>query len=110
MKLISVPLSQEALELLDVDACPKNKLEQLYMSETEYRQLTSSGIIDNINLKLGKIIDDYEDEKIQGTNEIENTLSILKSSTIPENPELLIKLIKLTNTALKNNTGIFFFF
>ncbi|MCS3417178.1 hypothetical protein M2399_002552 [Pseudomonas sp. BIGb0450] len=110
MKLITVPLTQEALKLLDLDVCPESKLEQLHLSEAEHQQLTKSGIIVDINSKLGKIIDDYEDESIQGANDLTNTLAILMSAAIPENPELLKKLIKLTNTALKNNTGIFFFF
>lgn len=110
MKLITVPLTQEALKLLDLDACPENKLEQLNLSKDEYQQLTKSEIIENINSKLGKLIDDYEDKNIQGATELTNMLEILMIAAIPENPDLLKELIKLTNTALKNNTGIFFFF
>lgn len=110
MKLITVPLTQEALKLLDLDACPENKLEQLNLSEDEYQQLTKSGIIENINSKLGKPIDDYEDENIQSATELTNMLEILMIAAIPENPDLLKEPIKLTNTALKNNTRIFFFF
>ena len=36
MKLITVPLTQVALKLLDLDVCPENKIEQLNLSEDEY--------------------------------------------------------------------------
>lgn len=105
MKLACVSLS-----LLDLDARPESELEHLHLNEEEYEQLKTSGAIEAINLKLKKIIDDYEDENIQGTENLRKTLKILNPTKTPENSELLNKLIKLNEAAIKDNTGIFFFF
>lgn len=110
MKLVCVPLTTQALSLLDLDACPESELEHLHLNEEEYEQLKSSGAIEAINLKLKKVIDDYEDENIQGAENLRKTLEILNSTKNPENSKLLNKLIKLNEAAIRNNTGIFFFF
>lgn len=110
MKSICVPLTQESLIALDQDNCDPSNLKELNLSNDEYKKLLGSGVIEEINLQLDKIIDEYEDESIQGPRQLKTMLSILESSKTPKNHSIIVPLIELTQTAIKKNTGVFFFF
>ncbi|WP_367375745.1 hypothetical protein [Pseudomonas lini] len=108
--MISVPLSSEAMKRLDLDECLSGDLEELQLSEEHYIQLSKSGTIEKINSSLGKVIDEFEDESIQGQVELSALLKILNEA--PEHIELDImeKIIHLNKPTLQNDTGLFFYF
>lgn len=110
MKLICTPLTLEGMCLLDSDDCPDYLLEKVTLTREEYEQLLESGALEAINTTLGKIIDDYEDEAIHNIEDLTKTLSILKKHLTLENSPTIRKLIDLNTLAIKNRTGLFFFF
>lgn len=110
MKVICTPLTLEAMSLLDVDDCPDSLLESVTLTHEEYEQLLQSGALEAINTTLGKIIDDYEDEVIYNLEELNKTLAILNNHLTPGNSSTIKKLIDLNTLAIKNRTGLFFFF
>ena len=110
MKTICVPLTTEAMKLLDTNDCPSSLLESTTLTEEEYQELLKSGALESINDASGKIIDEYEDEFINTPEELDKTLKILKTYLRPENSKTLNKLIKLNVLAINKNTGLFFFF
>lgn len=110
MKLICTPLTREAMSLLDLNACPDDQMERLLLTNTEHQLLLKSGIFEEINNSLRKIIDDYEDEYINTDEELAEMLKILENQSLPEHPELLEKLIHLNKLAISKKTGVFFYF
>jgi nitrate reductase beta subunit len=110
MKTISVPLSSEAMERLDLDECLLGDLEELQLPEEHYAKLLQSGVIEKINSSLGKLIDENEDESIQGNIELTTSLNILTNAYEHTEFEILEKIITLNKLALKSKTGLFFYF
>lgn len=110
MKIICTPLTLEAMSLLDIDECPDSLLESLSLNQEDYEKLLESGALEAINTAFGKMIDDYEDEAINTTEELNKTLAILEDHLTPSNASIINKLIHLTTLAIKNRTGLFFFF
>lgn len=98
------------MSLLDVDECPESLLESVTLTPEEYTQLLQSGALETINTMLGKIIDDYEDEAIYNLEELAKTVDILNNYLTPENSSTMRKIIDLNTLAIKNRTGLFFFF
>lgn len=97
------------MKLLDIDECPESLLESIFLTETEYELIQKSGVLENINVILGKIIDDYEDEAIIEKEELIRTLKILDTHTDADNVDTMEKLTTLNMLAIKKNTGLFFF-
>ncbi|WP_339467199.1 hypothetical protein [Pseudomonas sp. EL_65y_Pfl1_R83] len=110
MKLICTPLTLEGRYLLNVDDCPDSLLECVALTREEHEQILESGALEAINTTLGKIIDDYGDEAIHNIEDLTKTLSILKKYLTLENSPTTRKLIDLNILAIKNRTGLFFFF
>lgn len=110
MKTISVPLSEDAMHRLDLNECLPSDLEELFLSEEEFSELSKTGVIEEINKTLSKLIDVYEDDKIQGRAELESTLKIFQQYLITTNSDTLRKLTHLNEIAMKYNTGMFFYF
>lgn len=110
MKTISVPLSVDALNRLDVDECLPGDLEEINLSDVEFEALFSSGVISEINNNLGKLIDDYEDDSVQGLQDLKAMLRLLEVALSNSELPVLRKIIALTNTAIANRTGVFFYF
>ncbi|NWC78648.1 hypothetical protein HX823_31735, partial [Pseudomonas sp. P7759] len=103
------PLTLEAMRLLDVDDCPESLLESVTLNPEEYQQLLQSGALRAINITLGKIIDDYEDEAIHNLADLTKTVEILNNHLTHENSSTMKKIIDLNTLAIKNRTGLFFF-
>ncbi|MCS4251444.1 hypothetical protein [Pseudomonas sp. BIGb0164] len=110
MKMICVPLSPEAMLLMDTDTCPNSLLKTINLTPREYKELLESKAIDTINITLGKLIDEYEDEKIDTFKDLKKALNILHTIKTTTNSTIIEKLIKLNTLAIKNHTGLFFFF
>lgn len=110
MKIISAPLNPEAMKRLDLDECLPGDLEEFQLSEEQYAQLSQSGVIEKINPSLGKLIDEYEDESIQGQAELSTLLNILSDAAEHTKLDSIEKIIYLNRLALHNKTGLFFYF
>ncbi|MBC3304158.1 hypothetical protein H0Z09_23770 [Pseudomonas sp. SWRI18] len=110
MKIICTPLTLEAMNLLDINDCPDSLLESVTLTDEEYEQLLESGALEAINNTLEKMIDDYEDEAIDNIDELNKSLAILKDHLTPGNSLTMKKLINLNTLAIKNRTGLFFYF
>ena len=111
MKVITVPLSQEAMNRLDFDENIEGDLLELNVLPKEYEYLKNVGYFFQLNKQLDLMIDEYEVEKILykylfKALEITNNLS----SDHKENGELWFNLKELINVAIKKRTGVFFFF
>ncbi|WP_263219910.1 hypothetical protein [Pseudomonas atacamensis] len=110
MKTISVPLSRDAMHRLDLDECIPGDLEELLVSEEEFLALSKTGVLEEINSTLSKLIDEYEDESIQGQTELESALKIFQKLYTTTNSDTLRKIIHLNEMAIKYDTGMFFYF
>lgn len=110
MKTISVPISKDAMYRLDSDECILGDLEELSVSEEEFLALSKTGVFEEFNSTLNKLIDEYEDESIQGQTELETALKILQKLFATTNFDTLKKIIHLNEMAMKYNTGMFFYF
>ena len=110
MKTICVPLTIEAMRLLDINDCPDHLLESTSLTEEEHEQLLEARALEKINNTIGKIIDEYEDESITTPKELKETLQILKTHLNTKNSKILNKIIHLNALAINRNTGLFFFF
>lgn len=77
MKLISVPLTREAMHRLNYNQCIPGDLEELELDDDVYREIWSTNFFDVINRELDKNIDDYEDESICDHNRLNRLLNII---------------------------------
>lgn len=107
MKLISVPLTREAMHRLNYNQCIPGDLEELELDDV-YREIWSTNFFDVINRELDKNIDDYEDESICDNNQLNMLLNII--SRYIHIHTFFRELYRLVKLALNSNTGIFFFF
>jgi hypothetical protein len=108
MKVISVPLSAEAMERLDTDSCVEGDLKELELDSKGYEQLWGSGVFDKLNNCLGVIIDDFEDEMIP-YEKLTKAIEVVETSA-PKDCDYSEPLLCLMKLAQKNHTGIFFYF
>ncbi len=112
MKYISVPTNQEAMARLDLDQCIMGDLIEFTLNKVDYAALWSTGVIDEINEKLNVSIDDYEDERITGIEKLTEAKRIVESKKAlnKSNDIIIDNLLLQINSAIENNTGVFFFF
>ena len=108
MKVISVPLSIDAMNRLDIDSCIEGDLQELELKQTDYEQLWDTGIFENLNQSLGINIDDYEDEMIPFES-LPNAIKTLENYQ-QNSGDIVDKLKSLMEVALSRKTGVFFFF
>ena len=108
MKLISVPLTREAMHRLNYNQCIPGDLEELELDNDMYREIWSTNFFDIINKELDTNIDDYEDESICDNNKLNRLLNIISSYIHIH--IFFHELYRLVKLALNSNTGIFFFF
>lgn len=111
MKYLSVPVNTSAMERLVHDQCADDDLLEAILDEHDYKKLWSTGVLDIINKKLNKNIDDYEDEVISGLGDLNQARAIINES-IDSNPsdDILIVFLSQIDLAIKFNTGLFIYF
>lgn len=111
MKCIAVPVTPDAMKRLDYDQCQKGDLVEVIVEEHDYNALWDSGIIERLNNKLDKNIDDYEDENITDLDELRQCRVIIseRMNEVPSS-RILEKLYSQVNLAIHYKTGVFFFF
>ena len=110
MKNIFVPLSLGAMERLDTDDCLPGDLLELNLDEIEFEQLYHSGALKEINRRLGTIIDDYEDESVQGSENLAIMREIIESCISESEIPVLRKVLDATKEAISKGTGVYFYF
>ena len=110
MKLITVPLSQAALVRLDYDTNEDGDLCEIALTDYDYTTLWEIGVLEELNEKLGIMIDDYEDESITMeqlavAKKIVSDYAKHKQSVKP-----LLDLLNQIILAEQKHTGVFFYF
>ncbi|AWH88641.1 hypothetical protein [Limnobaculum parvum] len=110
MKHISVPTSKAAMSRLNLDTYITGDLIELYLNKEQYQALWKTGVIEQMNKALNIMIDDFEDEKLSGNDRLLHAQQIIESKLISTHCEILQKLLTLVNSAIKHNTGLFFYF
>ncbi|MFH8133254.1 hypothetical protein ABU178_03535 [Pantoea osteomyelitidis] len=109
MKLITVPVSHEAMKRLDFDECMSDDLLELKLDEADFESLWDSGVFKKINEFVGVNIDVYEDEVLTGLSDLAKAKEAVENfSGNCEEP--VKKLSFMLDKAIEFKTGVFFFF
>lgn len=109
MKVISVPLTQEAMYRVDLDQSLEGDLKELTLCDSEFSVLWSSGVLDDLNEELDLLIGDFEDESITGER-LEQALAITQQNKHYLNTPVVNALANQLELAVSKSTGVFFFF
>ena len=109
MKLVLVPLTTEALRRLDLDESLPGDIVELELSDEDYALISKSGVLDKINSSLGKMLDEYEDESIQGRSSLSASLIIFNEAYNTTGYDAISRIINLNEIAIENDTGMFFY-
>ncbi|HEM7132967.1 TPA: hypothetical protein U2I51_002439 [Providencia rettgeri] len=110
MKIITVPLSKEAMYRLDYNESVDGDLLELDLNDNQLYLLNKVNLFELINSNLGLNIDDYEDESLQDMSKLENLRDILNNVSNKDNESIINSILLLVNTALDKKTGVFFYF
>jgi hypothetical protein len=111
VKCISVPVNHGAMQRLDVDRCIEGDLIDVTLTSSEFDFLWESGIFREINDRLGIFIDDYEDEKLVGIDNLLILKKLLEEYLLSDKSNIVLnKFISQVDRAIVFNTGIFFYF
>ena len=107
---IVVPTSQEAMLRLDYDMSEDNELVIYSLNDKEYNDLEKIEFFDKINIALGLMIDDYEDEEI--LEDKLDSLELFMNNFMQQYPDysILSDLNSILEVAYSKRTGVFFFF
>ncbi|QTM00436.1 hypothetical protein [Mannheimia sp. ZY171111] len=108
MKLICSPISKSAMDRLNYGAETKHDLLEVVVDIELYDKMWRLGFFNEVNKTLNKHIDDYEDENITSFLDLIRLKSI--NAKYKEYDGIFFELEKLIFNAIKNNTGVFFFF
>lgn len=111
MRCISVPVSLDVMNRLEYDKCIGGDLIDCYLDNNEYHILQNANIFHSINNLLDINIDDYEDERIIGIENLCKAQSVIKNSLSYDSSNRLLKLLlSQVEKAISFNTGVFFYF
>ncbi len=107
---IVVPTSHEAMLRLDYDMSEDNDLISYSLNDKEYTDLEKIEFFDKLNIALGLMIDDYEDEEI--LEEKLDLLELFMNNFMQQHPDhpILSDLNNVFKLAYIKKTGVFFFF
>ena len=108
MKVISVPVSLEAMKRLDYDLSIDGDLIAINLTNELYDEIWKLGFFNEVNSVINKNIDDYEDESIDKKEELELLLEIVLKYL--DKDIFFRELYELIKFAIKYSTGVFFFF
>ena len=111
MKIISVPLSVDAMNRLDFNEVQPGDVREIELDRSQYEFAFESGLFDALNDQLGIMIDDYEDESIKDIQKLKLGVEIIGNAKINiKYASCFDELEQLFKLALEKQTGIFFFF
>jgi hypothetical protein len=111
MKVISVPITLDAMLRLDTDSCLDGDLVELELTQVDFDYLWESGFFDELNNELSLMIDDFEDESIEYID-IDKAIDILDRylQKSGQDGSCFLKIKTLFKLANDRKTGIFFYF
>lgn len=110
MKTITVPLNLEAQELLDLDKCPSDQLDEITLPQEQFDELWSIGFFKYLNEICGSMIDDYEDESIAKYESLKAVLEYIKSEQWPDDILGTVNEIeRLFIVAMEKKTSVHFY-
>lgn len=110
MKAIYVPKSKEAMKRLDYDECLADDLLELHLNNEDYAYLNEIGLFEEINKRIGKCIDEYEDEEITKLEDLIKIHSITLKLYKKTKKNILLNFLSKIQFAIDYKTGVFFYF
>ena len=108
-RFIRVPKDKRAMKDYDYGVQKKEQMEEMILSETQYKTLDNIGVFDEINEKCGIIIDDYEEEVLE-LDKIPIALEVVNQLINNNENNELIRLKRILNLAIKYKTLVGFDF
>lgn len=111
MKTIAVPKIADVKELLDINQCPADQLEELVLPQEQFDKLLSTGLFKEINRICGLMIDDYEDESVSEMVAVQAVIELIQSKQWDDDVNDSMKKIEsLFVKAKEYNTSVHFYF
>lgn len=108
-RFIRVPKDEKAMEDYNYGVQKKEQMEEMVLSEEQYKVLDDTGVFDIINEKCDIIIDDYEEEVLE-LDKVPIALEVVNQLINDNANEELIKLKKMLDLAITNKTTVGFDF
>ena len=108
-RFIRVPKDEQAMADYDYGVQKQEQMEEMILSEDQYKALSDTGVFDKINERCDIIIDDYEDE-VLGLDKIPMALDVVNQLICSNSNELLTKLKELLDLAMAYKTIVGFDF
>jgi len=110
-RYIIVPKSVEAAKKLDQNLADPEELIEIVLTEDDFSGLEKSRFFYFLNSLVSVNIDDYEDEIIEGRDNIQKVLNSIDTVIRDSQLKLLLNDIKgLFREALLRNTSVYFYF
>ena len=108
-KYIRVPKNKEAMKDYDYGIQKEEQMEEMVLSEEQYRKLDEIGVFDIINEKCDIIIDEYEDEVLE-LDKVPIALEVVTQLINDNKDEDLLRLKEMLNLAIIYKTVVGFDF
>lgn len=108
-RFIRVPKDEKAMEDYDYGIQKQEQMEEMILSEEQYKVLDDIGVFDKINEKCDIIIDDYEEEVLK-LEKIPMALEVVNQLINSNSNEELVKLKKMLDLAITHKTIVGFDF
>ncbi len=108
-KYIRVPKNKEAMKDYDYGIQKEEQMEEMVLSEEQYRKLDEIGVFDIINEKCDIIIDEYEDEVLE-LDKVPIVLEVVTQLINDNKDEDLVRLKEMLNLAIIYKTVVGFDF
>ncbi len=108
-RFIRVPKNEKAMKDYDYGVQKKEQMEEMLLSEEQYKVLDDIGVFDIINEKCDVIIDDYEEE-VLGLDKVPMALEVVNQLIKSNTNEELIKLKRMLDLAIIHKTIVGFDF
>ncbi len=108
-KYIRVPKNKEAMKDYDYGIQKEEQMEEMVLSEEQYRKLDEIGVFDIINEKCDIIIDEHEDEVLE-LDKVPIALEVVTQLNNDNKDEDLVRLKEMLNLAIIYKTVVGFDF
>ena len=110
-RYIVVPKTVEVANRLDKNLVSPNELIEITLSDEDFNDLEKSGFFYYLNNLVSVNIDDYEDELIEGEDNIKKVINSISTFNGNSRQKSLLEEIKrLFKEALLRNTAVYFYF
>ncbi len=112
-RYITVPKDKKAEKSLDYDEAANEQLLEILIEEEDFTKLCQMNLFSTINEINNSNIDDFEDEVINNSYQMIQTIKHLQNKfklLNDETKDLVDRIINLFEEAVKRKTGIYFFF